>query len=491
MQKHYKRPRRPGALGKVISWFTVAVCLLLVLYVGTVRLPSSSSSPKYYRRRLDGSSKHAKLCDENFGEAWLAQWNDSAKALCQPGSASGSTQLTCRSMDDQHMTQASQPHVLCDAVNLKVDPSHMLAASCLKHRPNYLCNFGTTYNRYLPGAFGMACTSAIKSLKQFPKDHLQDIMDSMARISPETAAQVQSREALPSLLVTREVTEHVNVFHTLTDLLNVYISLRMLGLENQSRQVIMMDRHMAGPLDGLWPAVAAGAGFAALDTSLERLSSGGAGTVRQLHTLNKTMLQQAIFVPPGYTSLLYAHGHEDNSCPYNTALFKGFREWFLGTLSLPSQGPSRAGQPVRVVLISRKPYGKKKRVARQIHNEQELFAMVEQVQGVQARLIDLAHISLAEQIQLVSSGTDILIGMHGAALAWSLMMPPGTALLELWPQPNMWRLYEHTAQWAGLHYRHWASQDKMPHSVLEPPTSVDVQAIAALLKALVAAVHKA
>jgi len=40
--------------------------------------------------------------------------------------------------------------------------------------------------------------------------------------------QVQSREMLPSLLVTREVTEHVNVFHTLTDL-------RMLGLENQSR----------------------------------------------------------------------------------------------------------------------------------------------------------------------------------------------------------------------------------------------------------------
>ena len=38
--------------------------------------------------------------------------------------------------------------------------------------------------------------------------------------------------------------------------------------------------------------------------------------------------------------------------------------------------------------------------------------------------------------------------------------------------------------------RRWVSQDKMPHSVSEPPTSVDVQAIAALLKALVAAVHK-
>ena len=52
------------------------------------------------------------------------------------------------------------------------------------------------------------------------------------------------------------------------------------------------------------------------------LCTGGPRTVRQLHTLNKTMLQQAILVPPGYTSLLYAHGYEDNGCPYNAALFK-------------------------------------------------------------------------------------------------------------------------------------------------------------------------
>lgn len=38
--------------------------------------------------------------------------------------------------------------------------------------------------------------------------------------------------------------------------------------------------------------------------------------------------------------------------------------------------------------------------------------------------------------------------------------------------------------------RRWVSQDKMPHSVSEPPTSVDVQAVAALLKTLVVAVHK-
>lgn len=49
---------------------------------------------------------------------------------------------------------------------------------------------------------------------------------------------------------------------------------------------------------------------------------GGAGTARRLHTLDRGLYERAIFVPPGYTSLLYAHGYEDNSCPYITALFK-------------------------------------------------------------------------------------------------------------------------------------------------------------------------
>ncbi|DBA93638.1 TPA: hypothetical protein ACH3X3_013714 [Trebouxia sp. C0006] len=112
MQTRHKRPRRPGALNKIIRrWLTVAVCLFLVLYLWTIQLPSSSPSPKYYRRRLDGSKKQAKVCDENFGEAWLAQWNNSAKALCQPGSASGPTQLTCRQAYMKALTSFSHQNV--------------------------------------------------------------------------------------------------------------------------------------------------------------------------------------------------------------------------------------------------------------------------------------------------------------------------------------------------------------------------------------------
>ena len=47
-----------------------------------------------------------------------------------------------------------------------------------------------------------------------------------------------------------------------------------------------------------------------------------------------TVLESAAFVPPGYTSLLFAHLYETNSCPQPTSLFRGFRRWLLAPLGL-------------------------------------------------------------------------------------------------------------------------------------------------------------
>ena len=47
--------------------------------------------------------------------------------------------------------------------------------------------------------------------------------------------QAQATVATATLLITREVKEHVNVFHTMTDLLNAYICIRMLRWEDLAR----------------------------------------------------------------------------------------------------------------------------------------------------------------------------------------------------------------------------------------------------------------
>ena len=91
---------------------------------------------------------------------------------------------------------------------------------------------------------------------------------------------------------------------------------------------------------------------------------------------------------------------------------QGFREWFLGTLAIPSQAPDRSGLPVRVTFISRRPYGKKVKLKRQIHNEAELFEMVRSMPNVQAHKVDFAQISLADQLQLIVTDTDILMGEY-------------------------------------------------------------------------------
>ena len=60
-------------------------------------------------------------------------------------------------------------------------------------------------------------------------------------VEPDQAAgdvvcQVAAEDEVPTLFVTREVVETGNVFHVLTDLLNAYITLRMLGWEDIGRQ---------------------------------------------------------------------------------------------------------------------------------------------------------------------------------------------------------------------------------------------------------------
>lgn len=48
--------------------------------------------------------------------------------------------------------------------------------------------------------------------------------------------------------------------------------------------------------------------------------------------------------------------------------------------------------------------------------------------------------------------------MHGAAMAWVVLMPPHAAAVELWPQSSgIWRCYEHLSHWAGLLYRYCAA----------------------------------
>lgn len=105
------------------------------------------------------------------------------------------------------------------------------------------------------------------------------------------------------------------------------------------------------------------------------------------------LFRHAAFVPPGYTSLLFAHLYEPASCRLPTSLFAGFRRYLLEGFGLldvqqaaakvtaaaegSSVGGGGSGAPLTVRLVSRRPGVGGKRMARQIGNEAELVAALE------------------------------------------------------------------------------------------------------------------
>ncbi|KAL6777349.1 hypothetical protein ACKKBF_B21175 [Auxenochlorella protothecoides x Auxenochlorella symbiontica] len=440
------------------------------------------------------------FCDEHFGYGWLRRWNATAAPRCwtAEGHLPGS-RVTCRSVRDEHMPAASAPHAMCDVQGLVVDTSRMTRARCPRHRPGYLCET-PTYHRYGQGAFELGCDWPSFSLADHSPDHGRDIYQAMAAgargwLSPLVLRDT-APEPRPTLFVTREVREHANLFHCLTDLLNAFLTLRMLGW--QTWGVLLLDDHPPGPFDELWARLHARGGGEGGDLVL----TGGAklAPVPRLSDITgpkRPLYTAAAFPPPGYTSLLFAHLYEPSSCPRPTPLFADFRAFLLGlfdparrTLGRPLA--AAASDALDVLVVSRRPGQGRRRVARQLANEEELVDALRALDGLEGRavavhLLDLAGLALEQQLARIAQ-TDLLVGMHGAGLAHALLARPGTALLELWPQPEgIWRCYEHFAEWAGLHYGRWANPDPSKHQKRGPTgdtTEVDVAAVAELARQL-------
>lgn len=80
-------------------------------------------------------------CERHFGLEWMRRWGAAAQQVCTATRAltdsgggdgaggAGASTITCRSINDTHMPAASAPHVLCDATNLRLDPSKLVRAA--------------------------------------------------------------------------------------------------------------------------------------------------------------------------------------------------------------------------------------------------------------------------------------------------------------------------------------------------------------------------
>ena len=86
-----------------------------------------------------------------------------------------------------------------------------------------------------------------------------------------------------------------------------------------------------------------------------------------------------------------------------------------------------------VTIIQRK-------LDRRILNIEELTLTLEREGYNNTHVVDMATLSIKEQMQLARC-SDVLIGIQGAALHWGFFMRPGTGFVEIaWPQ-KLWGFY--------------------------------------------------
>ena len=119
--------------------------------------------------------------------------------------------------------------------------------------------------------------------------------------------------------------------------------------------------------------------------------------------------------------------------------------------------------PLRVLLISRRPYDKYIQhsfVGRQLDNEDELVEAMRGEAGVAlVKKVDMVQLTFQAQLALMA-GTDVLVGMHGAALSHVVYLPPWAGVMELWPKDHdMWRCFEHLTQLTGPAYQRWENKN--------------------------------
>ena len=171
----------------------------------------------------------------------LNAWDRHIANFCSPVLGPDSGWLRCRVHVHPLLPPATAPHTFCDGANVVLDLTKLDLIECLVSRPGYGCEPPAIWYSYAAGALSANCsrTAAFRPDK-FPGDHLRDMFAgfrSAAELAePRDGATADDAAAPPVdlapvvLLVTRERTEHANMFHATTDFLNMFIALHMAGV---------------------------------------------------------------------------------------------------------------------------------------------------------------------------------------------------------------------------------------------------------------------
>ncbi|KAH0461073.1 hypothetical protein IEQ34_008648 [Dendrobium chrysotoxum] len=258
----------------------------------------------------------------------------------------------------------------------------------------------------------------------------------------------------PTILVTRF--EYANLFHTVTDWYNAYVSSRVTSLPGRPH-LIYVDGHCKAPLEETWEAIFTSARYA------KNFSA-------------SVCFRHVILSPLGYESAMFKGLSESFSCQgtpvknlkenpgsQKTARLSEFGEMLRAAFDLPTDENSitKASTAHDILFVRREDYLAHPRhngkLESRLSNEPEVFESIQNWAANQTKcrlnVINglFAHMTMKEQLRAVY-GASVVIGAHGAGLTHLVSARSKAIVLEIISSRYRRPHFSLISQWKGLEY---------------------------------------
>ena len=210
--------------------------------------------------------------------------------------------------------------------------------------------------------------------------------------------------------------EFANVYWTIIDLFDIFITTQRLGIQPEKLNIILMDAHPKVSLDPFWTIL-----FQRVIKLTDRIFKESNGVV--------------------FENLLWRYPRK--KCPLLKRHLKSlkyiqpFRSFVLRQFGISGTRLRKCSQQnLNVLFILRRDYINHPRnlagiIDRKIANEEDVVREMENsFPNANITTAQLDLLPLKTQLELVATA-DILFGMHGAAHAFSIFMAPGGAVIEM------------------------------------------------------------
>ncbi|XP_060073536.1 uncharacterized protein LOC132553315 [Ylistrum balloti] len=253
------------------------------------------------------------------------------------------------------------------------------------------------------------------------------------------------RLSLESFAIVIERKDYANVYWTMIEMYNAFLTARMFSRDPSQTCVFLLDVHPRGKLDDLWSMVF--------------------GTVQRVKDI-KTRdwnFRNLVFGLDTYSGPITT---QMESLPFISELQATL--YRANGFVIPPKKPCSFGREnLNITLILRRNYVAHARnpsgkIKRKLANEKEIIDKIRSsIPFENLKAVQLDDLSVKDQVKLIYH-TDILIGVHGAGLGHVILMRPESGLIELFPTSYFLfrnRHFEELADWVGVQYSSWYNSD--------------------------------